>query len=379
MKHSVSRRAFDHLARADASPCVSIYLPTGQPLPDERVARTTLKDLIHEARRQLGDHDGEAGVLLAAPTAALTQPLTANGATAVAFFSAPGYSLEMPVGCDVEPMAVVADRFEVTPLLPALADDVGGYVLTVGADNVRLYRIGSSGLDECHIAGFEHSVNDALWFDRVERHAGAHSGQSSGAGRRSTITHGSGAQPEDRKERLERFYHYVDRAVLEFLGERRSQPLFLVGTAPEVARYRHVTRHAHAVPLPGGSPARLSNGELAARSLTAARDATTGVDDLLRRIAALNGTGRASTDLSTIVTAAGEGRIDTLLVGDPTPVWSRRRDGGGDQASAGSSMERDVDLVNEAVSNAWRTGARVGCAHADLIPDGSPMAAVFRY
>jgi hypothetical protein len=380
MNHSVSRVAFDRLVRADATPCVSMYLPTGQPQPDEHFAHVTLKELIGEAKHQLVDHEREqADSLLAGPVAALAKPLTTNGAAAIAFFAAPGYSTQLSLNCHVDALAVVADRFEVSPLLPALADDIGGFVLTVGADNVRLYRITGASLEECHIPGFEHSIDEALWFDRVERHAGAHSGQASSGGGRRVITHGSGAQPEDRKERLERFYHYVDKTVLDFIGARRAQPLFLVGTAPEVARFRHVTRHARAVPLPGGSPARLSNGELAARALTAARDTALAVDDVLQRIVALNGTGLASTDLAAIAQAAAEGRVDTLLVGDPTPVWGRRGADGAANMPADSVSGQSVDLVNEAVSDAWRKGASVGCAPAGVIPDGAAMAAIFRY
>ncbi len=388
MTSSVTRQMFNELANADTGPCVSIVVPFDRQHPDDYLAHTTLKDLTHRAKAQLAAHDSvEIDNLLAAPIAALQGPLVSNGRSATGFYSSPGFSIELPLSCPAGPLCVVDDRFHVSSLLPALADDVSGFVLTVGAEHVQLYRITDSTLQQCRVPELEHSVDDALWFDRVERHVGSHSGQSLRQGGVGTISHGSGAQAEDRKRRLERFYHYVDRTVLDFLGARRTQPLLLVGTTPEVARFQHVTRHPHAVALPGGSPARLSPSELEARSLQALRDPQPLIESIVQRFAALNGTGRASNDLATILEAAAQGRVDTLLVADPVPVWGTFVDGHVALSGIDGASQGRVDLINLAVSDAWRTGATVATttaptstiAPADQMAPGSPLAAIFRY
>ena len=105
------------------------------------------------------------------------------------------------------------------------------YVLTVGAENVTLLRLDRTQWSVCKVPDLPGSVDEALWYERDERMRSSHAGGPVGARRMSIISHGSGAQDEDRKERLTRFFQKVDDAVLHYLHGDLETPLVLAGTA----------------------------------------------------------------------------------------------------------------------------------------------------
>ncbi len=370
---SVTRSVFDQLARFDNGDCVSIYLPIGHGA-DQRCAATRLRGLIGAAQAAL-DRRGSGGAedLLAGPNAAAERASFGHVGT-LAYFCAPGLSLELPLDAVVEALVTVGPRFEVSPLLAAMDTGSGGHVLTVGARNVRLYRIDADSLHECAVPDLAHSVDDSLWYERVERHVGSHSGQPVGSGHFTTIGHGSGAQRESRKERLERYFHHVDHAVLDYLGADRVGTLFVAGTTPEVARFTGLTRHPHTVAVNVGSSARLSLRELYERVGATRDDGEALAVGLSRRFAEVHGTGLGACDLDEVIAAAAAGRVETLLLGGPDPVW---RLGETDEGRAPAG-ER-VDLVNLAVTEAWRHGAGVHLAPPELLPADASVAAIFRY
>ena len=87
-------------------------------------------------------------------------------------------------------------------------------------------------------------------------------------------------------------------------------------------------------------------------------------------------TGLASADLGDIVTAAEQGRVSDLLVASITPRW---------RVPGESNDLRDgwqpgaIDLVNVSICEAWRHGASMHGVSAQRLPDGVPIAALYRF
>ena len=113
------------LATWTAGPCVSLYLPLDPKHPSIEADRLALKDLVRDARHQL-----ETTTTMRRPAIdGLLEPaeslLVADrwplGSRGYGLFSAPGCAIQLEL--DVEPaaMSVVADRFVVTPLAPAVS------------------------------------------------------------------------------------------------------------------------------------------------------------------------------------------------------------------------------------------------------------------
>ena len=375
---TLTTTSFDALARYTGTPCVSIILPIDRRHPDDRRVHLELKSLIALAREQL-KAIGTSGIddLLEPTETVLERTVIAEHSGGLALFFAPDFAAEFAIDVSVQALATTGSQFTIGPLLSSVEGGATCYVLTVGAENVALLRLDRTRWSVCKVPDLPASVDEALWYERVERMSSSHSGGPVGAAGMSIIGHGSGAQDEDRKERLARFFQKVDGAVLRFLHSDRETPLVVAGTAATVARYQHITRHHRVVAAAVGSPEELTTSELHQRveeligPVLAKRD-----DVLFERLTERLGTGLASTDLNELIGATAQGRVGDLLVASTTPRW-------GQPTQPAEYLEQwepgATDFVNDIISEAWRHGARMHLVPPERLPEGSPVAALYRY
>ena len=253
---SLTTPSFDALARHTATPCVSIIQPIDRRHPDDRTDHLELKSLVASARAQL-EAMGTPGIddLLEPTESVLQRTVIAEHSGGLALFFAPGFAAEFAIDVPVQALATTGTQFTIGPLLSTVEDGPTCHVLTVGAENVALARLDRTRWSVCEVPDLPASVDEALWYERDERMSSSHAGGPVGAGGLSIIGHGSGAQDEDRKERLTRFFQKVDDAVLHFLHNDLETPLVVAGTAPTVARYQGITRHHRVVAAPVGTSA----------------------------------------------------------------------------------------------------------------------------
>jgi hypothetical protein len=375
---SPTASSFDALVRHTGTPCVSIILPIDRRHPDDHRTHLELKSLVATARAQL-QAMGAPGIddLLQPADDVLQRTIIAERSGGLALFLAPGFAAEVIVDAPVEPLATTGDEFTIGSLLYALESSPTCYVLTVGAENVTLLRLDRTRWSRCEVPDLPDSVDEALWYERVERMSSSHAGGPVGGGGLSIIGHGSGAQDEDRKDRLTRFFQKVDDAVVQFLHGDVTTPLVVAGTAPSVARYQHVTRHHQVIAAPVGSPEELTTRELHTRIEELIEPLLAKSDDtLLGRLAASLGTGLAATALDEMLGATAQGRVSDLLVASTTPRWGRSTQ----PAELLAEWEPGaIDLVNGIICEAWRHGALLHRVMPDQLPDGSPLAALYRY
>ena len=383
---TLTTASFDALARHNATPSVSIILPIDRRHPDDRSVHLELKSLLASARAQLKAMDTPGIDDLLEPTeTVLLRTVIAEHSGSLALFFAPGFAAEYAIDVSEQALATTGSQFTIGPLLSSVENGPTCYVLTVGAENVALLRLDRTQWSVCDVPDLPSSVDEALWYDRDERMSGSHVGGPVGGGGRSIIghgglsiiSHGSGGQDEDRKERLTTFFQKVDEAVLQFLQSDLETPLVVAGTAPTVARYQCITRHHRVIAAPVGSPEELTTSELHQRVKEMIEPVLARRDDVLfERLATRLGTGLASTDLDELIGATAQGRVSDLLVASTTPRWGRPTQPTEylDQWEPGAT-----DFVNGVISEAWRHGARIHRVSPERLPEGSPLAALYRY
>lgn len=370
--------SFDSLVRHEARPCVSLILPIDRQHPDEHRSHLHLKSLIATARAQLEESSvARIDDLLRPTEQVLQRKVIAEHSGGLALFLSRGFVAEFEIDAPVDALAATGDHFTVGPLLSSIDRAPSCHVLTVGAENVALFGVDRNRWSACEVPDLPRSEQEALWYERDERMSSSHSGGPVGGRGMSIIGHGSGAQDEDRKDRLARFFQKVDAAVVSYLHRDPDAALVVAGTAPSVARYQLISRHPRLIEAPVGSPEELSTAELQQR-VNALIDPLLDTDDdaLLDRLAARLGTGLAATDLSELVAATAEGRVSDLLVASTTPRWASggERDDLLDEWKPGAT-----DLVNEVIREAWQHGASVHCVSALRLPNAAPVAALYRY
>jgi hypothetical protein len=190
---------------------------------------------------------------------------------------------------------------------------------------------------------------------------------------------GTTADREAKDEYLAHFYRQVDRGLNEGL-RGQNEPVVLAGVEYEIALYRSLSKFPRlAAEAVEGAPNSLKAGEMHARAIDAIqRCYDRKIDEAVAEYEHKVG-GGATNRLKDVVTAAHDGRVLTLLVSN-----SLETQGVFDQAThtvkgRQTGTTEDEDLVNDAAIQTILHGGQVLVAPNGKMPQGSALAAIFRF
>lgn len=365
----VSADDIDRLLEETTGPCVSIYLPTTPVTMHTDQDQIRLKNLRGEAFERLmarGVRRPDADAILLPVDEAMDDPgfwpYLSDG---LAIFCSPATHALYRLPLSPRPTVEVGERFLLKPLLPLLTEDGVFYVLALSENAVRLFEGTRHHVGEIQLKDLPANMSAAL----------AMRGRDQGRGPRRRWQGDEGQKLLYRK-----YFLQIDRALRPLYGDF-ADPLVLAGVDyllpifHEASSYRHLVAQGIA-----GNPEQLSPEELLARAwpivepiLAEPRRAA------LEKYRALRGTGRTSDDLETVLAAALDGRIEALFLNlaattfgvfDPATRAAVVRDTPG---------PGDVDLAARAARWAYRSGAEIFAGEPPDVPEGSSIAAVFRY
>jgi hypothetical protein len=357
------------LAEARADACVSLYLPTS-PLPQEGAAhRTAFRNLAAAALDELAGADFDKRRL-----AALRDQLAELGeddafwryqARSLAVLTTPEAIRTFRLPNRLTPVAEVADRFYLKPLLRAVTFPHEAFVLALAEDAVRPVEVDADlPAQRVRVDDLPASAADAVRQATIN--------ERSPRGR----LQGS----EGQKVRLRQYARQVDAALRPVLAGRDA-PLILAATEPLASIFRSVCTYpglaAEVIP---GSPDRTSDADLAA----AARPVMDGIyardlEAMLALFARRREQGRATTDLNVAARAATFGAVEQLLVDIDTVVPGTVDETDGRITLGAGRPEQTYGVVDEIAKRALLSGARVLGVRAESLPDGAPLAATLRY
>jgi hypothetical protein len=212
--------------------------------------------------------------------------------------------------------------------------------------------------------------------DRAEQLQLHQSGPARPGGRPAAMFHGHGVGTDDTKDRILRFFREVDHGVQHAVADQRA-PLVLAAVDYLRPLYRAASSHPQILePGLSGNPDHLGPHELHRRAWALVGDRFRSDQRAVAgRCRALEGRGRATSDLRQILPAALAGRVESLLVPMDTEQW-----GTVDPATGAAQLRRlarpgDVDLLDLAAVETLRHG---GSAYP--LPAGQTRpAAILRY
>lgn len=369
------------LARLDGGTHVSLFMPTRRAGPETRQDPIRFRNLLRRAHALLTEQEGLStsdadGMLADVRPLVDDQDFWQYQADGLALYAAPGLTRMFRVPLNLAEDISVGPRFRLRPLLPLLADDGHFLVLALSQNEVRLYEGTRFTIAELDPGPMPTSMAEALAHEDHEAELQVRVGGEAG------MFHGHGEGGEIDKQALERYFRAVDRGLIDRIGSGRRTPLVLAGVGYYLPIYASVTGHPVLVePAVEGNPEGTSPRELHAAAwavvaprFEAARHAA------VESWQQAEGTGATSTDITTVVQAALDGRIDTLFLADSPPVWGRT---GGDVPPTvdvhDTQQAGDIDLLDFAASETLLTGGTVYTG--DTVPsgDGHPVAARFRW
>lgn len=371
---------------AAQAPCLSVYM-TLSTAPNHQGAKANSlqwRELVKSLGPKIEQHGSQGRDLLESVSdwEALSSSAEPQGKSVAVFRSQDLFQLAWLPDA-VPSRAIIGPHFYIRPLLPELVRDKTFYILALSQKNVRLLRCTARTSEEVALPNGTPTNFDAYMNSAKPDHNsqyGAATGPSSGGSR--GLTTGTTAVRENRDNRdeyLAHFFKQIDRGLNECL-RGKTEPVVLAGVEYELVLYRTHNKYPHlAEEAVEGAPNSLKSGEMHARALEAmARCYDKKVDDQLAEYDHKVG-GGASNRLKEILPAAHEGRVLTLLVSD-----SIQQTGAFDEATytvkgRETGTPEDEDLVNDAVVQTVLHAGQVFVVPNSKMPNGTPIAAIYRF
>jgi len=380
---------FKALARVKGETCVSLYLPTSPIGSSAKVNRTAFKDLAKEALSQLKEAGiGKAGIAAfehqfdclagAEPDVqdqdkvreqrcAKPDPIESfwhYQASGLAVLVTSGATRTFRLPNSPKPLAEVADRFHLTPLIRAMTAPHDVYVLALAKEGVRLvHAFANFPPERLQVPGLPENAQEATRRPSVHVRA----------------PRGNLQNLEGEKVLLQQYVRKVEQAVHGVLAGRNT-PLVLAAAEPLASMFRSVNTHPGlADEMIEGNPDQTTDAEL--------EDAAIPILDRLhsRDLAAVIARYNelkprlATTDVSYAAHAATAGAIDQLLVDLDAVVPGLVSDVDGSVSYAASDDAETYSVVDEVARRALYSGARVMGARKEELPDRAPLTAILRY
>jgi hypothetical protein len=381
---------FKALAAVRGDICVSLYLPTS-PHPDHAHAnRIAFKDLAKEALVQLveaGTHKRRLEPLaeqfghLAGLDDVDVQDLDhirklqhqkpndldqfwKHQAHGLGVLATPNSLRTFRLPYAPKPLAEVADRYHLTPLVRAMTSPHDLFVLALSEESVRLIHV---------VANLPPAAVDVPQLPK----------NADQATRRPSIhvraPRGHLQNLEGEKILLHLYARRIDQALRGVLAGRAT-PLVLAAAEPIASVFRSVNSHPQLVDEAVLEDAtHMTDRQIADLALPIlnrlyARE----LKDLIARFDELKPR-RATTDVSYAAHAATAGAVDSLLVDLDAVIPGLVSEVDGSVTYATNDDAETYSVVDEVARRALCTGARVLGAKRDDLPNRAPLIAILRY
>ena len=386
-----NRERLRSLANTEADPCISLFMPTVRFESEQEQNPIRYKNLLKQVRddlRERGLRDDRTDELLAEARAKLDDTaFWRSMSEGLAVFITPGGTNVYRLPLNFEELAVVNDRFHLTPLFPLIASNNRYYVLALSQNQVKLYQGTHYAISEVKATDIPESITEALAFDDPERSVQDHTANRAGR-RRDAAFHGHGTDQDDASSRpqadLKSFFDQIDNGVREAL-EGESAPLVLAGVEYYLPLYREANRYDGLIDdqIARGNPEHLDPKELHANTweivepiFLKAEEASK--ENFHQELG--HGNGLASDDLNEIVPASVFSRVNDLFVPIGEHRWGHYDEEDNTVEFHDGQESGDVDLLNFATVQTYLNGGTVHALQPENMPEQEQLlAATFRY
>jgi hypothetical protein len=380
---------FKNLARVKGETCVSLYMPTSRLGRDARVNRLVFKDLAGEALAQLKEagadkkeiavfeqrFDHIAGADRHSPDEdkirqrqrAKPDPMEEfwhHQADGLAVLTTRETARTFRLPDRPKPLAEVADRLHLTPLIRAMTSPHDVFVLALAEESVRLvHAFANYPPQRVQVPGLPKNAEEATGRPSFHVRAPRHKLQNL----------------EGEKVLLRQYLSKVEQAVRSAIAGWTS-PVVLAATEPMASMYRSLNAYPRLTDeVIAGNPGMMTDAELQESAMSI-------LDQLyLRELRAAIATYdelkplRATTDISYAAHAATAGAVDWLLVDLDAVVPGLVSDFDGSVTYSASDDAETYSVVDEVARRALSAGARVMAAKKEELPNKAPLAAILRY
>lgn len=380
----VSDRDLSVLAEVEGGPCVSIVLPTHRAGSETRQDSIRFSNLVNRAEEILKEKDLDISILNPFKDKLNDREFWQHQGYGLAVFANLEELHFLRLGREVNEQVVVDDCYYLKPVVASVGQTGSFHLLALTWEQARLYQVQSGQWSLIENESLP-TAYDKLMLprdpeDQLQHQSSQAVGNSSSSNTAMFHGHGGGEDKivGDRRNYLARVADLIEKEVYNF-----SIPFVLVSTEEVAGAFRGAV-HFDVDATINESPANYSDSEMEHKFLDSAQEQ---VKVSVREQVAVFGNrfgtamnqSLASDQIDEVIVAAMRGKIDSLMVNDRADIRGTV-DRDNQSISIVEGNERTTDLVNRAVVEAIRTGAKIGAVSADRIPGRSKtVAAIFRF
>ena len=384
MMNVLHKKDIKKLMTKHNGPCVSVFMPTHRGGAESQQDQIRFKNLFREAEQTLlktGFRSQHVkGFLEPAQKLLKGTSFWQQQIDGLSVFLCQDMFRYFRFPYRFKELVVVTDRFHTKPLLPLLSGEGQFYVLSLSQNQVSLLQGSRYGIVEVDLEGVPESLADVLRYDDREKQLQFHTGTPGGMGKRSPMFHGHGAGADDAKDNILRYFRQIDKGLNKMLKDEQA-PLVLAGVEYLFPIYSEANTYPYIVKKGiAGNPERLSPEDLHEVAWTIVQPYFKKAEkNAVAKYKKFVGTGKTSSDVRKIVSAAYHGRVESLFVAVGVQSWGTF-DSSQDIVQLHQEAElADADLLDFAAIQTFLQGGSVFVLEPDQVPDEALLAAVFRY
>jgi hypothetical protein len=360
-----------------SGPCITMV--TRIPTPFELAAR--MKNAVRSLENRLAERETASAAIdsLMQPVRDLSQAAENAGtwSNALIVFRSPAVFRYFLLSRPVPEMESIEERFQVRPLLGALAREQRFHLLCLSRRHIRLLDATEHRMEEQSTRGIVPQDMDVWLNERQPDHMlDNRSAAGPSVGSMKGVMFGTSRDPDRDDEYLAHFYKEVDKGVNKLLHNDPAK-LLLAGVETEVAAYRTVSAYPRLFERAVvGSCESLVNRELHERAMDVVTESRSGLlEEALAEFERRRDSRRVSTDARQAVKAALEGRVADLFLSEDAAlrgVWNPETF----EIETGDPRE---DLLNAAALETVRHGGRAFLLERTDMPMPADVVAVLRF
>ncbi len=378
----VSKTQVKSLLEHNDYPSISIHIPTyraGQNQED----RLRLKNAIKEAEAKLKAkemEDKEIRKLLAPAHKLLEDEQFWLGLSdGLSLFIAPDFYEQFIIPVNINPSVTVSNKFYTRPLLPAITGNQRFFLLALSQNEVRFFEGNKYSISPVIIDDLvPQDLKTAVALDKETEYLQSHSG---GIASGTVIYHGKGLGKDHKLKHIRQYFQQVDKGLMNMLHDENA-PLVIAAVDYLVPIYREISKYTNIVDIHiGGNPENDDPVLLHEKAWEIIN--TFNKKDLNKWQTAfpeLMAKRRASTELSTILRAATQGKIDQLFIDKDKKVWGNFDLTQNILNTENVSTDNNEDLLALAAALTFQNQGIVYNVTKNEMPDAAHTAnAIFRY
>lgn len=370
------------LVSVEGDYCVSLYLTTHPTGRDGMQDEVRLKNLVVAATDrlvELGMRSVSAREFLAPLNELPLIDEWSQRKLGLAVFHSKTACRRFWLNTSFDECVVVARRYYVRPLLPAVDLNAGFYVLALSRNHVRLLKATASSFSKLSPPGFPTSMEMALNLQGAERGEQVHTGMHAHVGKEAGVYHGQGGHRDTIKEEVVEYCQLITKSLAPILREQ-PLPVILAGVGYELELFRQTCEYGNFVDdeLTGNFDIATDHALYELALPVAKRHYDALRQKPLVKYQTMSERLLTSENMEEIIPAAHQGKVDTLLV-DPRAEVFGRFDENTRRLEVVRGCVPALDLVELAVQQTILHRGYVYAATPEELPAGTPMCAILRY